>query len=176
MRKNDVLRNTIVWVKGLEKEQVSKWLRFCNLCSGSAGCQGLFVLEVHEDIHLPLLEVRKAEIVSFRGCVRQYDVQQFNSFILDEENMIDEVWRKYIATLAASLCQTDAEVSEMYLRITDFTQEEPLDAIGKVAQEFPRRGEDPDSDHVLSRWRAGDNARSQSTHLGRTAADHIPFD
>ena len=155
MIQNKVLWNSIIWIKGLDKEQTKKWLKFCQGYKGKSIEDGLFVLETHTQLAPP--EVKSLKKIDFEECVREYDLQLFNSFILDAQGSSRDHWKKYISTLAASLCQTDAEVSEQYIQETDFFNEEPLTGIGRIAEypEFARRGEDPDSTHVLSLWRSG---------------------
>lgn len=155
---NGVLRDTIIWIKGVDKGQVSKWLKFCQGYKGASMEDGLFVLEVHEK--LALVEAKNIQTVFFEECVREYDLQLFNSFVLDEQSTYSDQWKKYISTVAASLCRTDAEVSELYLRLTDFRVEDPLSGIERIAElpDFARRGEDISSTHALALWRRGDKA------------------
>lgn len=158
MIRNNVLKDTIIWVKGVDKEQAAKWLKFCQGYKGASVEDGLFVIELHEQFNP--VEAKNIHTIVFADCVREYDLQLFNSFILDEQNSYNDRWKKYISTLAASLCKTDAEVSELYLRLMDFRTEDPLEGIKKIAElpEYSRRGEDPNSTHVLNLWRKGNTA------------------
>ena len=158
MIRNNVLRDSIIWIKGVDKGQVAKWVKFCQGYKGTTVEDGLFVLEVHEQ--LTGTEARNLQTVVFDDCVREYDLQLFNSFVLDEENTYNDRWKKYISTVAACLCRTDAEVSELYLRLTDFRTEDPLAGVERVAElpEFDRRGEDEKSTHVLTLWRKGNKS------------------
>lgn len=158
MIRNSVLRDTIIWIKGVDKGQASKWLKFCQGYKGASVEDGLFVLEVHEK--LALVEAKNIQTVIFEECVREYDLQLFNSFVLDEQNTYNDRWKKYISTVAASLCKTDAEVSELYLRLMDLRTEDPLSGIERIAElpDFARRGEDAQSTHVLTLWRKGGKA------------------
>lgn len=158
MIRNGVLRDSIIWLKGLDKGQASKWLKFCQGYKGSSVEEGLFVLEVHEQ--LTPIDARSIQTIVFEACVHEYDLQLFNSFVLDEQGTYSDLWKKYISTLAASLCKTDAEVSELYLRLTDFQSEDPLVGIKRIADlsDFVRRGENPKSTNVLSVWRNGNLA------------------
>lgn len=157
MIRNGVLKDTIIWVKGLDSAQAAKWLKFCQGYKGSIG-GGLFVLEIHEQISLG--GAKNIQTVVFDAYVREYDLQVFNSFVLDEQNGYSDSWKKYVSALAASLCKTDAEVSELYLRLVDFQKGDPLAGIETLAAlpDLARRGEDANSTHVLSLWRRGDMA------------------
>lgn len=155
---NSVLKDTIIWIKGVDKGQASKWLKFCQGYKGLSVEDGLFVMELHEQANL--IEAKNIQTVVFDECVREYDLQLFNSFVLDEQSTYNDRWKNYISTLAASLCKTDAEVSELYLRLMDFRNEDPLTGIEEIAElpDFARRGEDANSTHVLNLWRKGNKA------------------
>lgn len=155
MIRHNVLKDTIIWIKGVDKGQASKWLKFCQGYKGTSVEAGLFVVELHEQVNF--VEAKNIQTIVFDECVREYDLQLFNSFVLDEQSTYNDRWKSYISTLAASLCKTDAEVSELYLRLTDFRSEDPLTGIEKIAElpDFERRGEDSNSTHVLNLWRMG---------------------
>lgn len=158
MIRHAVLRDTVVWIKGVDRTQAAQWLKFCRDYRSDSAADGRFVVELPESVKPS--EARGLETVRYGELVREYDLQVFNRFVLDERNKKNDRWKNYIAALAASLCQTDAEVSEAFLRQTDFCTEEPLAGIEKVAglPEFARRGEDDRSTHVLALWRRGELA------------------
>jgi hypothetical protein len=147
---NGVLRNTIVWVKGLGVDQANKWLQFCRGFHGNTAEDGLFILEIHGNMENR--EMRGVQTVDLAEEVRMYDVQLFNSFIVDEINRYNANWKSYAAVLAAHLCGTDAEVSQRFLQDTDLTLEEPLQGLIRVAElsGLEKRGAGTDSGHVLS--------------------------
>lgn len=143
---NKVLRNSVVWVTGLEGETARRWLNFC--CDYAAGSaeDGLFILELPADVAVP--NRKRLRLLDFQDCAGSYDLQLFNSLILDEGPgyaggpEYSENWKKYIAAMAALLCGTDAEVSQELILSSDFTREEPVDALRRVAgmPEFDSRG------------------------------------
>ena len=45
---------------------------------------GLFVLEVHDQCNP--VEAKNIQTIVFDACVREYDLQLFNSFVLDEQS------------------------------------------------------------------------------------------
>lgn len=157
MIRNGVLKDTILWVKGLDSVQAAKWLKFSQGYKGSIE-DGLFVLEVHEQINLG--GAKNIQAVVFDAYVREYDLQVFNSFVLDEQNAYSDSWKKYASAVAASLCKTDAEVSELYLRLVDLQKDDPIAGIEALAAlpDLARRGEDASSTHILNLWRRGDTA------------------
>lgn len=158
MIRSSVLKDTIIWIKGIDNGQARKWLKFCQGYKGASIEDGLFVMEVHEQVDL--IETKNTQTVVFDDCVREYDLQLFNSFVLDEQYIYNDCWKKYISTVAASLCKTDAEVSESYLRLMDFRNEDPITGVMKIAElpDFARRGEEANSTHVLNLWRKGNTA------------------
>lgn len=157
MIRNGVLKDTIIWIKGVDSAQAAKWLKFCQGYKGSIE-DGLFVLEIHEQISLG--GARNIQTVFFDTYVREYDLQVFNSFVLDEQNAYSDSWKKYASAVAASLCKTDAEISELYLRLVDLQKDDPIAGIAALAAlpDLARRGEDANSTHILSLWRRGDTA------------------
>ncbi len=157
----DVIRNRIIWVKGLDETAASKWINFCKGFTPKTAAEGLFVLEVHGKITPP--DNRFIEYIDFSECVSSYDVQLFNSFVLDDEESTSyksNNWKKYISATAAMVCNVDAEVSEYLLHDVDFRCESALDGIARIAEmpEFFRRGAEAGADHVLWLYRNHKNA------------------
>lgn len=153
--RHKVLKNTIVWVKGLTEAQTEKWVRFCKGYNSDELSNGLFVLEcVHKS---EPSDSRNLTYVSFDRHVRRYDLQLFNSILLDNQGFYPDLWKQYISTLAAYLCVNDGEVAEQYIRLCDFLRDEPIAGLGKIIDSggFERRGTDPASTHVLALYRTG---------------------
>ncbi len=149
----EVIKNRIIWVKGLSGENANQWVKFCRGFSPKSTTDGLFVLEVHGNHNIS--ETKYLKVINFNDYVTSYDVQLFNSFVLDGKNMYFNNWKKYISTVAALVCDVDAEVSELLLRILDFRTEEPIEGIRRIAElpEFRRRGAESSFDHVLWLYR-----------------------
>lgn len=154
----NVIKNRIIWVKGLDKKAAVKWIGFCRGFAERLASEGLFVLEIHDDVQVN--ETGLLKLVDFTNCVSNYDVQLFNSFVLDEQHCYTNIWKKYISTCAAMVCDIDAEVSELLLRIIDFKTESAVEGIKRVAElgDFSRRGEDGSSKHILWNYRNGNLA------------------
>ena len=153
--KKHVIKNRIIWVKGLDKKEAGKWIEFCRGFFDISVADGLFVLEVHSDISVA--ETSSLKLIDFSEYVSNYDVQLFNSFVLDEQNCYTDNWKKYISACIASVCDIDAEISELLLRIVDFRTETALEGIQRVAEmpDFSRRGEESSSKHILRYYRDG---------------------
>lgn len=161
----NVIKNRILWVKGLEGSVANKWIKFCKGFTPKTAAEGLFVLEIHGNIESP--ESRFVEYIDFGKCVSSYDVQLFNSFVLDEDEKIaywPDIWKKYISTTVAMVCNVDAEVSELLLRDVDFRKESAIDGIARIAEmsDFSKRGAEDGSEHVL--WLYRNNKASELNH------------
>lgn len=169
----NVIKNRIIWVKGLDEKSAGKWLRFCGGFSPRSAADGLFVLEMQGKTTSP--ESRYIEYIDFDNCVSSYDVQQFNSFILDTQKYYSNNWKRYISTVAASVCGTDAEVSEFLLRITDFRNETAIDGLARIEEAggFSRRGTEKESAHPL--WYLRENDTAELTYRVWTAQIQVLF-
>lgn len=145
----DILRNRIVWVKGLSEKTTEKWIQFCKGFVPMGPEHGLFVLEVHDSVSLQ--ESKTFKIVEYGRYVSSYDVQLLNSFILDSESSCSDEWKRYISTVIATVCGTDAEVSESLLSTYDFTRTNVNQALDELIQmpAFIRRGAEASSTHIL---------------------------
>lgn len=157
----DVIKNRIIWVKGLDGANANKWMKFCKGFTPKSAAEGLFVLEVHGEI--APLGGKFMEYIDFSDCVSSYDVQLFNSFVLNEDEGLaygSDLWKRYISTTAAMVCDVDAEISEWLLREVDFRQESAIDGIGRIVEQgdFSRRGTEEGSNHVLWLYRNNKNA------------------
>ena len=161
----DVIKNRILWIKGLDGTTASNWIKFCKGFTPKTAAEGLFVLEIHDKIDPP--ESKFIEYIDFSECVSNYDVQLFNSFVLDEDEDIaygSDIWKKYISATAAMICDVDAEVSELLLRDVDFRKESAIDGIARISEmdEFSRRGAEAGSNHVL--WLYRNNKTAELNH------------
>lgn len=155
---NGVLNNIVVWVKGIPENKTEEWIRFVADCKSHSIRTGLFVMEIQDtkEISLP----QDFCVLRYQAMVSTYDVQLLNSLILDDEKN-DLTWCSYIATVAATLCRTDAEVSADLVQDCDWKTENPIDRLKEMAQseEYNRRGADPGSTHVFALCRSGEDER-----------------
>lgn len=151
----NLIKNRIFWVKGLDQKSAEQWIKFCREFPQRSATEGLFVLEVHGN--LPVTKINPLKLVDFSEYVSSYDVQLFNSFVLDEQDCYSDSWKKYISTCAASVCNIDAEISELILRIVDFKKESIIEGIKRISEmpDFSRRGEGNSSNHILWNYRHG---------------------
>ena len=104
------------------------------------------------------------ECINFKECISSYDVQQLNSFVLSEQKDLSNEWKRYISTVTAVVCGTDAEISELLLRTINFRTDTVIDGIRRIVEtgDFDRRGADDDSDHPL--WYCRHNNMSELLH------------
>ncbi len=150
-----ILKNEILWVKGISQSETGKWISFCKGFTPNNKSGGLFVLEINHNIRNT--DSKRFVYVNYDDYVSSYDLQLFNSFLLDDENVYSDAWKKYISALASSLCDVDAEVSDVFLHNTDFRSESPLLAIQRIAEseDFMQRGAEDTSNHILWYCRSG---------------------
>ena len=153
----NVLKDTIIWVKGMNAAQMERWRLFCRSYSVKDASNGLFVLENTSGPDCP--GGKNIAVIDYQRCVSLYDTQIFNSIVLDSEfHGLSQVWKQYVSAVCASLCGTDAQVSYDLMRETDFLNESPLDALKRLAasDSYQSRGADPDSEHIFAHVRRQD--------------------
>ena len=149
---NTVLKNRIIWVKGMLNSQVSDWLSFCRDYNSNNEENGLFVLEIQGGVHKQDNNMRSIRLLE---CISNYDVQLFSSFIVEEKSALSNVWRRYLSTATAIICDIDAEIASHLLEIIDPKKQSPLDIIMEMAswQEYSVRGVDDESNHIFMHCR-----------------------
>lgn len=169
----NVIKNRIIWVKGLDEKAAIKWLQFCRGFSPRSAVDGLFVLEVHGNVTAP--DSRYIQYIDFDDCVSSYDVQQFNSFILDDQRLYTTNWKRYISTTVAAVCGVDAEISEALLKTVDFRMESVIDGLQHINEmgDFERRGTENGSDHPL--WHFRNNNITELLHRIWTSQIQVLF-
>lgn len=161
--RNEVIKNRILWIKGLSKSAAQQWIKFCQDYSSQASSPELFVVEIHETCRFT--RSRNLKFINYSDSVSSYDVQLFNSFMLDSDyGQYSDVWKSYVSTVAAQVCGTDAEVSEFFIRSTDFKNEDVFESIQRISEnpEFAKRGVEIESKHVL--WEMRNNRTDQIKH------------
>ena len=149
---NTVLKNRIIWVKGMLNSQISDWLSFCRDYNSNNEENGLFVLEIQGGVHKQDNNMRSIRLLE---CISNYDVQLFSSFIVEEKSALSNVWRRYLSTATAIICDIDAEIASHLLEIIDPKKQSPLDIIMEMAswQEYSVRGADDESNHIFMHCR-----------------------
>ncbi len=150
-----VLKNRIIWINGLDSESANQWIQFCHQFPSNTVQEGLFVLEVPET--LPSFNASNLRFIPFSDYISSYDVQLFNLVILGESRSLTSVWKGYIASLLANVCDADAEVSCRLLHKMDFRTTCIWDGLQELAAlpEFSRRGRDESSNHIFHYCRSG---------------------
>ena len=132
--------------------QVSDWLSFCRDYNSNNEENGLFVLEIQGGVHKQDNNMRSIRLLE---CISNYDVQLFSSFIVEEKSALSNVWRRYLSTATAIICDIDAEIASHLLEIIDPKKQSPLDIIMEMAswQEYSVRGADDESNHIFMHCR-----------------------
>lgn len=156
LKEKGVLKDRVIWVKGLSGKYIAKWLNFCKDYCHDSPEYGLFVLEVHGGV--TRLDNKNIQYIRFLDCVSSYDVQLFSSFVVDDISNLNSDWKKYISSVAANLCDTDAEISACLLSNINVKSDSPLDIITNISEysQYKMRGTDPTSKHIFAFSRKGD--------------------
>lgn len=147
---NSVLKNRIMWIKGLSGLDANDWIKFCKEFDPGTSDKGLFVLEIHGSY--PKIEQKNVHIVKLLDFVSNYDVQLLCSFILSNQANYSAAWKNYLSATVSSLCDTDAEIAEHILCSSDL-KEKPFPIIlSEIAcqEDYWARGSDPSSKHILA--------------------------
>ncbi len=157
-----VLHNTLYWIKGLTRETAEPWIEFVKGFPCQSWRNGIFVLEIHEEI--PISESKHLKRLSFRDHVSRYDLQILNMMILDEDKTLTDDWKRYLATLASHLCVFDSEVSAAMLKDCRLNKQEPMECLQELAKSegFVLRGLEHGSNHILSLLRNDQRAEIQN--------------
>ena len=156
LKKKEVFKNKVIWVKGAGGKTAKKWIEFCQEYSSGAPEHGLFVLEVHDIANV--YESPNLKPIYYEDNISTNDIQLFNEFMVSDDNSYNTLWKEYIAVVSACLCETDAEISELLIRENNFKTESPEEGLKRIADmgEYKRRGGDVKSGHVLALIRNND--------------------
>ena len=157
IKKNGVLKNRIIWIKGLSEQRSAQWLEFCSAYQCESSESGMFVLEVQGDKQKKTFP--DMHTVRLLNCISSYDVQLFNSFIVEERKGLTMEWKRYLATAAANICNTDSEISAYLLEHIAPDRQSPLDVIEELADlpQYVARGTDRYSAHIFAYCRSHDS-------------------
>lgn len=145
-----VLDNRVLWIKGMNAAQEKRWLQFCRDYVPAKDSDGRFVLEARWTDKES--ERRNLAVIRYGDTIKRYDLTLFNSIYLNrEKGSYSAFWQQYAAVMCALLCNTDAETSQAFMETCDFTSEEPIVGMRKIAIDgaYLRRGESNDQ-HILS--------------------------
>lgn len=151
-----VLDNRVLWIKGMNAAQEKRWLQFCRDYVPANDSDGRFVLEVRWTDRES--ERRNLVVIRYRDTIKLYDLALFNGIYLNrEKGTYSAIWQQYAAIICALLCNTDAETSQALMETCDFTAEEPIIGMKKIAADgaYLRRGES-NGQHILNLVRKED--------------------
>ncbi len=131
MLNNHVLKDRVVWVKGLDHKQMKSWLTFCEGYSAESQYDGLFVIESYEksQSQVPCNMVT----IEYLHYITRYDALLFNNMIVANLDMKEE-WKSYIASLATAICNLDVELAEAFMSSTDFMSSEISESLSAISK------------------------------------------
>lgn len=152
---NRVLKDRVVWIKGLNANNAAPYVSFCAGYKNNDGNNGLFVLEISGDARIP--SHGRMRNINFDEFITGFDVLLFNNFVAGAQKNYSEAWKKYAAMLSAVVCGADAEISECLISDMDFKTESVAQKIKLISEDpgFLRRGGDETSNHILRHVRRG---------------------
>ncbi|MDR0581322.1 MAG: hypothetical protein LBG04_04415 [Holosporaceae bacterium] len=129
----EVLKNRVLWIKGINEDRLSAWVSFCNNYKTESINQGLFVLECYSGDFNNSLSAHLTQI-KYDDFVSNYDSLLFDNLLLANTDH-SLIWKKYIAAVAFSLCGADVEVSEYFIYNIDFSTVEPVTALLEISEQ-----------------------------------------
>lgn len=136
MKKNDVLKGKLLWIKGIPPQDISRWCSFCRGFASPSLEEGSFVLEC---IGRAPAVASPLKLLRLEDTVSRYDVQLFSSFQLSsQESSLPKRWHAYAAASASRLCGLDAELCEDLLQSEGWRTKDPI-ALFRESCEARRR-------------------------------------
>lgn len=153
---NNVLKNRVIWLKGMDKRQIGEWYTFCRNYQPSTRYDGLFVIEAYDDV--PFTSATNIGQIQYHEFVSYNDALLFNSMVASSTSCSTE-WKQYMAVVSSLLCNCDVELSQLIIRETDFTKIEPIESLKNIAAtsyfERRRQASNLDASHPFSLLRCG---------------------
>lgn len=126
---NNVLSNRIVWVKGMDRNQVETWNEFCSGYYPDRPTSGLFVIESYEE-YTPQLSTC---ITPIQYHATYYDALLYNNIVASSMELKHE-WIQYCATLSTQFCCEDVELSTAFIETFNYEEDEPIQSLTEIAQ------------------------------------------
>lgn len=108
-----VLRDRVIWVKGMSPCHVENWLSYCREHRAKSTEDGIFVIECHEDSD----QRRTAagmKLLFYTDYVSHHDAFLFNTILAAPLKCSPE-WKQYLSTAISKLCGRDAELAASVL-------------------------------------------------------------
>ncbi len=156
MISNHVLKDRVVWVKGLDARQTKSWINFCRGYCAATQYEGVFVIESYEDLRGPV--PANMVKIDYLDYVSRYDALLFNNMIAAGVKA-KEVWKSYLASLATMICNLDVELADSFLGSYDYAVSDIIETVTEIAESdrFCRRFHAPHLDpaHPFSLIRSG---------------------
>lgn len=149
-----VLKNRIVWIKGVSESIGEAWLSFCEGYQSTSVDDGLFIIEMASDRYFR--GIANVQEVALKDHISVFDARLLNSIMIgDGMSELADARKRYYTALVTHLCGTDVEVAEELISQPDFSKLDIRQLIQRVAEMpvFSRRGSQSE-DHILSLCRS----------------------
>lgn len=129
-----VLNDYILWIVGVDAQQVKKWIEFVvdynkALKKGRLGC--LFIIEVREECNIP--NKKGIMCIDYNREIEYYDTYLFNMLAAStlKEN---EMLKKYLAEVVSIMLPKDVELSSQCILYGKQFLQNPLEVIRSVVE------------------------------------------
>lgn len=130
---NQVLKNRVIWVKGMTPVQVKNWLDYCRDYHAKTPDDGLFVIECHEAAGQRKI-ASGMKTLSYKDYASYHDALLFNNLLAAPMRRSLE-WKQYLAAVAAKLCDCDVELSASLLEVySGECNDDPIDVLRDISQ------------------------------------------
>ena len=126
----NVLKDTILWVKGVGKEDAKSWIDFCAGYNPKEAHKGMVVLELRNNTAVKLGD--SVPRIDYDAYVSRNDVHVFSNYLLFDDSRYTRECKEYIAVLLSKLCDKNGEIAS---RLAEFNlmEVEIEDAFSQIA-------------------------------------------
>lgn len=130
MQNRCILKNKVIWVKGIPDDKAEGWLTFYRDYRGKTRDHGLFVIEMHSNTS-KLQFSNHTDIVDYFNYISKYDTHLFASIVVSQSDA-PKYLHKYITAAVSNICGTDAEIAADMIKTIDFTTADPIDGLKEL--------------------------------------------
>lgn len=123
LQKRGILKNKIIWVKGIPDESVDMWLNFIKQYKDFGKQNGQFVIETIKSNTFK--SIKNVDLIDYFDYVTKDDAYLFAS-LLTSISGFPKYLHQYITTAASCICEYDSEVLADYIEYTEFESKCPI--------------------------------------------------
>jgi hypothetical protein len=154
----DVLKDRVLWIKGVDEGQEALWVSFCADYRPASIHDGLLVIELYNSAVSNKNVSSQIKTLDYDDYVTDYDALLFDNLLAAEKNLT-VLWKQYAAWVVSALCERDVEISERIIHEADFSKDDVIVLTEQIAQseifEKRRMSEKLKPSHPFSIIRSG---------------------